>query len=308
MINAYCESLGWLFDDLREHFDSTTVAVGSDAPLNDADAWICIRSWEANKSPNIARTVVQIHAMEPRLITGNGRVTADDLSEAGAFSYVHPEQPKILRAMGVDIAKQSLIMPIGAGELFLPRGSMPEIFSVGWIGRDTGPNKDLDLFVSAIRRLASWHRCRVVLLGANLERAAERLAPEVYRLEYHARPAVTWRTYPAIYRSLDAVVITSRSEAGPLPLFEALASGVPVVSTRCGWAPLLIQHGLNGFLIGDSLRHEAIAGYLMEIAEAREQWLSRSRLIAAYVDNWGLNGWIESNLLLAGSLVLDTLM
>ena len=39
---------------------------------------------------------------------------------------------------------------------------------------------------------------------------------------------------PAIYRSHDLFLFTSRYEAFPLPPIEAMASGVPVVATQCG--------------------------------------------------------------------------
>ena len=50
------------------------------------------------------------------------------------------------------------------------------------------------------------------------------------------------------YRIMDAYVVTSRIEGGPVPLMEAMACGLPVVSTRVGTALDLIDEGRNGFL------------------------------------------------------------
>jgi glycosyltransferase involved in cell wall biosynthesis len=54
---------------------------------------------------------------------------------------------------------------------------------------------------------------------------------------------------PAIMRSLDLLVLNSKSEAFPLAALEGLASGVAVLSTSVGGVPELINHGENGWLI-----------------------------------------------------------
>lgn len=44
---------------------------------------------------------------------------------------------------------------------------------------------------------------------------------------------------PEIYRRMDCLLVCSRKEGGPLPVIEALASGVPVVSSDVGFVPEL---------------------------------------------------------------------
>ena len=48
---------------------------------------------------------------------------------------------------------------------------------------------------------------------------------------------------------LDSFVITSRIEGGPVPLLEAMATGLPVVTTRVGVALEIIEDGVNGYLV-----------------------------------------------------------
>lgn len=50
------------------------------------------------------------------------------------------------------------------------------------------------------------------------------------------------------YHALDFYLMTSREEGGPMSLLEAMASGVPVVSTPVGMAPDLIEDGVTGGL------------------------------------------------------------
>jgi glycosyltransferase involved in cell wall biosynthesis len=52
-----------------------------------------------------------------------------------------------------------------------------------------------------------------------------------------------------LYHALDLYLIASRQEGGPKALLEAMASGVPVVTTRVGQAMDLVRHGENGWLV-----------------------------------------------------------
>jgi len=58
---------------------------------------------------------------------------------------------------------------------------------------------------------------------------------------------------PKYYNALDLYLVTSRVEGGPKAILEAMATGIPVVSTKVGMAPDIIKEGYNGFLaeIGD---------------------------------------------------------
>jgi glycosyltransferase involved in cell wall biosynthesis len=51
------------------------------------------------------------------------------------------------------------------------------------------------------------------------------------------------------YRALDAYLVTSREEGGPKAVFESMASGVPLVTTRVGQAADLVRHGENGWMV-----------------------------------------------------------
>jgi len=60
-----------------------------------------------------------------------------------------------------------------------------------------------------------------------------------------------WRTQEEMvnfYHTLDTYICTSRTEGGPHPLLEASSCGIPIISTRVGIAPDLIEHNRNGFL------------------------------------------------------------
>jgi glycosyltransferase involved in cell wall biosynthesis len=67
---------------------------------------------------------------------------------------------------------------------------------------------------------------------------------------------------PDILRASDVFVLSSDYEGNPLSVLEAMAAGLPVISTAVGGVPELVQHGTTGLLVpaGDACSlAEAIA-------------------------------------------------
>ena len=65
------------------------------------------------------------------------------------------------------------------------------------------------------------------------------------------------------YYALDVCLVTSRDEGGPKAVLEAMATGIPLVTTRVGQAADLVRDGENGYLVevgdadGGRCRHAA---------------------------------------------------
>lgn len=66
-------------------------------------------------------------------------------------------------------------------------------------------------------------------------------------IEYKHFENVKFSDLPKLYNCLDTYLITSRDEGGPLGMFEAMACGVPVITTKVGTAFDSIVNGKNGF-------------------------------------------------------------
>jgi glycosyltransferase involved in cell wall biosynthesis len=59
-----------------------------------------------------------------------------------------------------------------------------------------------------------------------------------------------WRAdIPEIFRELAIVVIASKQESFGLTAIEGMATGIPVVATRCGGPEEVIEHGKTGYLV-----------------------------------------------------------
>lgn len=82
---------------------------------------------------------------------------------------------------------------------------------------------------------------------------------------YRHRATLPYEKVGLLYAAIDAYVVASRQEGGPKGVLEAMASGVPVVSTRVGQASEIVKDGKNGWLV-DVEDGEAIADRLVAIA------------------------------------------
>jgi glycosyltransferase involved in cell wall biosynthesis len=77
----------------------------------------------------------------------------------------------------------------------------------------------------------------------------------------------------------DMFVLPSAYEANALVVLEALASGLPVVTTRVGFAPEIIEDGRNGFLVAQDARE--VGERLAQLAdEDLSDWSRRARASA----------------------------
>ncbi len=90
------------------------------------------------------------------------------------------------------------------------------------------------------------------------------------------------QTIDHFYGAIDIFCLSSDSEGMPLTLLEALASGVPVVSTEVGGIPEIIENGKTGYLVprgsADSLA-QRIVELLQNPSKATELALSGRKMV-----------------------------
>jgi len=85
-----------------------------------------------------------------------------------------------------------------------------------------------------------------------------------------------------IYQNALLFVLSSDEEGLGIAILEAMACGLPVVSTRCGGPEMIVRDGTSGFLVerNDS---PALAGAMQRIVESEQVRMtfgSTSRRIA----------------------------
>jgi glycosyltransferase involved in cell wall biosynthesis len=80
-----------------------------------------------------------------------------------------------------------------------------------------------------------------------------------------------------LYRQASVFVLPSNEEGLGIVILEAMASGLPVVSTRCGGPDTCVVEGETGYLIpvGDA---EALAHRMQVLLEDRAlgQWMGKA--------------------------------
>ena len=107
--------------------------------------------------------------------------------------------------------------------------------------------KGPDVLADAIERLREHRPVHVLLPGPARGYLTRRLQDA--GVPFTALGFVSSGEIPRLYHALDIYVSPSRDEGGPQGVLEAMASGVPVVSTRTGMAADLIESGANGLLV-----------------------------------------------------------
>jgi L-malate glycosyltransferase len=161
---------------------------------------------------------------------------------------------KLLLARGLD-RRRVVRIPTGLDAAALPDPAAAEKslrtakpFTVGMLGR-LSSEKNHGLFVEAMRLLRERGvEVRGLIAGEGLERARIEQAVSAAGL----RDAVTLEGYMETSRFFERVhvsVLCSRIENLPYSVLEAMAWCRPVVATRVGGLPDLVEDGRGGYLM-----------------------------------------------------------
>jgi glycosyltransferase involved in cell wall biosynthesis len=120
---------------------------------------------------------------------------------------------------------------------------------VGW-GEGLEPKliKGPDVLLAALERLrARVPELWLVLTGPSrgyVQAGLERLGVPYRHLLLPDVDAVA-----RVYEAIDLCLVASRDEGGPRAVLEAMATGVPLVTTRVGQAADLVRDGENGWVV-----------------------------------------------------------
>jgi glycosyltransferase involved in cell wall biosynthesis len=214
-----------------------------------------------------------------------------------------------LQRSGVRPERVHLIPNAGAsGQLLKSRaearrtlGLPPDGAVVGWVGR-VEAEKGPDVMLEAVRRLARAE-VTVAVVGEG------RLRPELERQSRDYRLPVRWLglvpEVDALYAAFDCLVLSSHTEGTPIVLFEAMAAGVPIVTTRVGGVPDVVTSAEA--LLVPAADPTALAAGIAAVLDEPEK--ARARADAAstrLVERFGTGPWVEQYLALYRRLIPST--
>jgi L-malate glycosyltransferase len=235
------------------------------------DHWICLPLYFCGIPLSRARCITDPIGSKTRAFVfkhGCSQVVADASVIKRQLVEEHGVDPAKIEVIGSAVDLEKFRPPrdrtkfrreIGVGE------DAPLIGNVGMIRPDKG---QLELVKAAPLVLKKRPDARFVIVGQgtgilkrgiNVRNAIDRaeLSDKIIMAGYR------WDT-PDVYAACDIIVIASlRTEASPIVLREAFASGRPVIATKVGDIPEIVRHRENGLLIepGDT---QALAAAIME--------------------------------------------
>ncbi|MBA7679549.1 D-inositol-3-phosphate glycosyltransferase [subsurface metagenome] len=126
-----------------------------------------------------------------------------------------PEKEIALLSHGVDLENFNL--------------QSPKTFTVGWVGSTKRRSKRYKLAEEAVKTMPNVRLKVAGHISSNL--------------------FIPPNEMPAFYNSLDCLLVTSETESHPLVVYEAMASGVPVITTPVGDIHEFIKQKKNGLVI-----------------------------------------------------------
>lgn len=134
------------------------------------------------------------------------------------------------------------------------------------------PDKDHDTLLKAFARLSPRHpEAQLWLVGNGPRRPI--LEQQVQNLGLSARVKFlpVQQDLRPLYQQADLFVLSSRAEALPNVILEAMAAGLPVVATRVGGVPEAVMPEATGLLVasGDDAGLAAALGRLLDDPEER---------------------------------------
>jgi glycosyltransferase involved in cell wall biosynthesis len=181
----------------------------------------------------------QLAARSVELIHTSSTITKSALMELGI-----PEEKIIVIPLGVDLNIFKSVTAQTRQQVRRILNLPPAVTVIGSFQKDgrgwaagTMPKleKGPDILVDTLSHLSHRKKIHVLLAGPArgyvIKQLIARRIPHTY-VGYHK----SLTSIAPLYQAIDAYLITSRSEGGPLSLLEARASGVPVISTPVGMA------------------------------------------------------------------------
>ena len=164
----------------------------------------------------------------------------------------------LMQAEGIPPGKMTVIYNGVDGEVFLPaksprneRGAADNasplvVGCVAFLSKRKGVSYLIDAFRQVVDRCP---RARLQIVGDGEERAALQAQIAALGLERHVELLGIRQDVPALMNAFDIVVLPSLWEPFGLAIAEAMACAKPVVATRVGGIPEIVEHEHTGLLV-----------------------------------------------------------
>lgn len=214
-------------------------------------SWIAT-PWEADRENRIRtfskqRRILDSVINKPVLKLLEKKIlTSQHASVLALSSYTSAELKKISRRDVCDV----MIMPVD-DEIFKRDASKTQPWRIGFAGRYCDPRKNIDLLLAAAKVISTINTSfEIILVGDKDSRMLGNkingygLGPYVTCYQ-HMNP----RELSQLIQTFDVFVIPSFQEGLCISALEAMACGVPIISTKCGGPEEFVRPFQTGLLV-----------------------------------------------------------
>ena len=178
-------------------------------------------------------------------------------------------------------------MPAARGIFGIPPGKFAVGFAASKASDQDNQRKGLSTLARVLRlAIQSIPDLHIVFAGIGWEDEVRQFRASGISASYTGY--LKSSTLPQFYSSLDVYLVTSRVEGGPLTVLESMACGTPVVATRVGLVPEVIENSQNGFSTAVDDVTALVEGLvrLYREPELRAKMGSEARLLMERSRNW----------------------
>jgi len=214
--------------------------------VNIRDTYAAVKRLRLGGDP--VRAVMALHAIETPLLndlraelkTIDAVITTNQLARRLCHLDSHIDEDRVLYApYGVDIAHLRAV----------PRSPRATVLRIVWVGRFDEFQKRVSDLVGILSHLDTHavDYC-LTLVGEGPERSAMSASLAGWIKSGRVVFAGAFRSTelgPSVYANADVLLLTSSWETGPIVIWEAMAAGVAVVTSR------YVGSGLEGALVDD---------------------------------------------------------
>lgn len=177
---------------------------------------------------------------QKRVVNGNGRILAVSKFTQGSLEKINKNPKKVIGLLSIptDIS------------FFVPSRKLKKVARLGFAGRLNDPRKNSNLLFSVLAQVKKEGLNPELRLTGD---SSPKLDDEIRSFSLSENVSFSGVLdrigLRKFYQSLDLFLIPSFQEGLAIVGIEAMACGVPVISTKCGGPESYIVDGENGFLV-----------------------------------------------------------
>lgn len=179
--------------------------------------------------------------------------------------------------VGIDL---NLFKPLNKKEMKEKYGFYDDEKIIIYVGR-LEKEKNLEFLLKAFKRINSYEKKYKLLLvgdGKELKNLVKK-ATEIGMQNVLFKGAIDQQALPGILNCADVLVLCSLFESGPLVVQEALACGIPVVTTNVGRVKEFIKDGKAGRIVEEYDEYEFSRAIEAILSESEKSIIHR-RMVA----------------------------